>query len=114
MLGQVTLTWRRLGIGAVALVLAGLLLSLLVAASGLYNIAASRGHPFLLREFLELGMRRSVEMHAGRPVRPDLTDSGLNAWGSTLRGKLRDLPWLSWAGCQSSLGGNAAKTASPA
>ncbi len=79
---NITLTWRRLfgAIGVAALL--GLGVALLVAWSGLYNVAASRGHPAWLNWFLELGMRNSVEANAPRLTPPDLEDPELIALGA--------------------------------
>lgn len=80
---QVTLTWRRLAIGAAALFGFGLAGALLVAWSGIYSVAASRGHPAWMNMFLELGMRRSVEANAPSLEAPDLDDPGLIALGAS-------------------------------
>ena len=80
---RVTLTWRRLVIGGLASALAGIAAAGLVAASGVYNVAASRGHPFFVRQFLELGMRRSVKTHGDAPKAPDLTDPNLITLGAS-------------------------------
>lgn len=53
----------------VAILAAG---ALIVAGSGVFNVAASQGHPAAVREFLELAMRRSVELHA-----PNLPEGAL-------------------------------------
>lgn len=80
---QLILTRRRIVMGGLAFTLAGALLAVVVAASGIYNIAATRGHPFLLRAFLELGMRRSVEAHAGSSDHPELNDQNLITLGAS-------------------------------
>lgn len=56
--------------------------ALIVAWTGLYNIAASHGHPQWLNWFLELGMRRSVEANARELPVPDLADQGLVQLGA--------------------------------
>lgn len=59
------LTVLRLIAAVAALVIIGVGGALLVAWTGVYNVAASRGHPVWLNNFLELGMRRSVEANSG-------------------------------------------------
>jgi cytochrome c553 len=60
---------RWFGIAAVLALLGGVS-ALLVAWSGLVNIAASAGHPAWIEAFLELGMRRSIEQHSSKLVPP--------------------------------------------
>lgn len=64
------------------LALAGAVGAVLFAYSGLYNVAASRGHPLWLNWFLETGMRRSVQFHSSDAPTPDLTDPDLIALGA--------------------------------
>src|SRR5690606_35032220 len=45
---------------------------LLVAWSGVYNIAASKGHWAITRAFLSFGMRNSIEFHAAATKAPAL------------------------------------------
>lgn len=72
-----TLTWTRLALAGVALILLGTAGALIVAWSGIYNIAASQGHPAFFESFLELGMHRSVAVNATAPgPTPDLSDPG--------------------------------------
>jgi cytochrome c553 len=60
--------------GLAVLAAAGIVL---FAWSGIYNVAASRGHFAVVRWFLEFGMRNSVELHAA-PIRtPGLDDPAL-------------------------------------
>ncbi len=66
------------------IVVAGLALILLAVAglalftwSGLYSVAASRGHWAFVHWFLEFGMRKSVETHASGIETPPLHDSAL-------------------------------------
>jgi cytochrome c553 len=61
---------RWLGIAAV-LVVTGVALALLVAWLGIFNVAASAGHPAWVHGFLELGMRQSVRQHSDNIVPPD-------------------------------------------
>jgi cytochrome c553 len=79
----VTVTWSRLVYGLLALLAIGISGAFLVAWSGIYSVAASRGHPAWLNGFLELGMRRSVEMNAPDLKEPDLSDAGLIALGAS-------------------------------
>ena len=62
--------------------LAGVVGAIFVAYSGLYSVAASRGHPAWLNWFLETGMRRSVQFHSSDTPPPDLNDAGLVALGA--------------------------------
>lgn len=57
-------------------------LALLVAYSGLYNVAASAGHAPWIDRFLALGMRRSVIMHSLSVERPELDSPGLVRLGA--------------------------------
>lgn len=79
----VRITWTRIVYSLVALFLLGVAGALLVAWSGIYSVAASHGHPPWLNWFLELGMRRSVEVNAPDLKAPDLTDPGLIALGAS-------------------------------
>lgn len=60
MMGWVTSRWRALLLWALGLLAGGIALALLIAYSGIYNIAASAGHPAWLEWFLQLGKERSV------------------------------------------------------
>jgi len=62
------------GTGLAIMVLVG---ALLFAWSGVYNVAASRGHFAFTRWFLEFGMRNSVEFHASAIEAPPLDDPAL-------------------------------------
>lgn len=66
-------------LGLVLLAIAG---ALVVAYSGVYSVAASRGHPPWLNWFLETGMRRSVKTHSGGEEPPPLDDPELAALGA--------------------------------
>lgn len=83
MRAKVTITWTRIVYGFAALFVLGLAGALLVAWSGMYSVAASRGHPAWLNWFLEVGMRRSVEANAKDLKEPDLTDADLIALGAS-------------------------------
>jgi cytochrome c553 len=68
---------------ASAMLIAGLVaVALAVAATGVYNVAASRGHPPWLHAFLELGMRRSVALHSRGIESPPLTSRDLVRLGA--------------------------------
>lgn len=67
-----------LAAGAVILALGGFV----VAWSGVYSVAASRGHWALVEWFLEFGMRSSVRTHAIGIDAPDLDDSDLIRLGA--------------------------------
>lgn len=71
---------------AAAVVLAGLILApvaaLTVAASGVYSIAASHGHPAWLDWFLGLGLRRSIQANARDTGSPPLNDPDLVQLGA--------------------------------
>jgi cytochrome c553 len=64
--------------GLIAVAAAGLLL----AWSGLYSVAASRGHWPIVEWFLAYGMRRSVETHTIGLVAPALDDEDLVRLGA--------------------------------
>ncbi len=78
------LTPLRLLGGVVLLIAVTIIGALLVAWSGVYSIAASRGHPGWLNDFLELGMRRSVQTNSGLspPDHLDLDDPSLIQLGA--------------------------------
>lgn len=80
---RVTVTWTRIFFGGAVLTGVGMMGALLVAWSGVYSVAASRGHPEWLNAFLEFGMKRSVEVNAPRQAEPDLEDAGLIALGAS-------------------------------
>jgi cytochrome c553 len=67
------LTWTRVVILAVVVLLAGLLF----AWSGLFNVGASTGHWTITDWFLHYAMRQSVETHAGGIAPPPLDDPAL-------------------------------------
>tara|TARA_B100000678_G_scaffold291050_1_gene305987 strand:- start:7458 stop:8588 length:1131 start_codon:yes stop_codon:yes gene_type:complete len=79
---RITLTWKRLIFGISTLAVLGCVTALIIAWSGIYSIAASKGHPAWLNVFLEFGMRRSVEANARKLDTPDLSDSGLIVLGA--------------------------------
>lgn len=75
-------TFLKAAAALAGLALAGAVGAVLLAYSGLYSVAASRGHPAWLNWFLETGMRRSVEVHSGGAPAPDLDDPALVALGA--------------------------------
>lgn len=79
---SLTLTWGRIATAIASFALIGAIGALLFAWSGIYSIAASRGHPAFFESFLEFGMRRSVAMNAEAPAPPDLGDPGRIALGA--------------------------------
>jgi cytochrome c553 len=56
--------------------------AVLFAWSGIYNVAASRGHWALVEWFLRFGMRNSVELRAAMIYAPPLDDQNLVALGA--------------------------------
>src|SRR5690606_37992245 len=62
---------------------AALVAGFLVAWSGIYNIAASRGHWLVTRMALEFGMRSSVRTHALGIEIPPLDEAALIERGAT-------------------------------
>lgn len=78
---------RRIGLGraltwAAALALAGLGFVALAAWSGIYNVAASRGHWLVTDRLLRFGMENSVETHASAIAAPKLDDPDLVRLGA--------------------------------
>ena len=68
-------------LGILAAAGAGLLL---LAWSGVYNIAASRGHWNVVEWFLAFGMRNSVELRSRGIEVPPLDDANLVTLGAAL------------------------------
>jgi cytochrome c553 len=68
---------RRLVLTVLAVVVLAGVGVFLFAASGVYSVAASKGHYPWTRWFLEFGMRRSVAFHAIGIETPDLSDRAL-------------------------------------
>jgi cytochrome c553 len=69
---------KKIAIGLAILVVAGAVGAILFAWSGLYNVAATRGHWAITDWFLHFGMRNSVEtqsMSVGKP--PPLDDMAM-------------------------------------
>ena len=74
--------WQRGVFWGAGFLIAGILGVLLLAYSGFYSVAASRGHPAWLNWFLETGMRQSVQFNSGEFTPPPLDDQGLIALGA--------------------------------
>lgn len=68
---------KRVALTALAVIVLGAVGSFLFAASGVYSVAASKGHYPWTRWALEFGMRRSVAFHANGIEAPDLADPAL-------------------------------------
>jgi cytochrome c553 len=64
--------FKRWTVSLLGLGIAGVILALLVAYSGIYNVAASKGHPLWLDWFLRTGMRHSVLRHSSGIMAPQL------------------------------------------
>ncbi|WP_425409834.1 c-type cytochrome [Hyphococcus sp.] len=81
------MNWIRANISPILLSIAAILAliplgAVVVAYSGLYSVAASRGHPAWLNWFLETGMRQSVQHHSGAVDAPALDAPGLAQLGA--------------------------------
>ena len=72
----------KIVIGAVALMIGGGLALLLFAWSGIYNVAASRGHFVITSRLLEIGMRNSVKTHSAGLTAPSLHDENMVRLGA--------------------------------
>lgn len=74
---------------ASAILIAGLVIVVLaVAVTGVYNVAASRGHPLWMHAFLELGMLRSVALHSRGIEPPPLISPDLVRLGVAVSGRI--------------------------
>ena len=78
----IRLTWRRIVIGLAALGSLGVLGAVLFAWLGVYNVAASVGHFYVVDRFLRFGMESSVEARAPDIEPPDLSDPNLIRLGA--------------------------------
>lgn len=85
---QTVLSWRqasrlRVLLRQIALLVTGAIaIALLVAWSGIYNVAASRGHTRLVEWFLQFGMENSVEVRSSATDRPETLDADFIALGA--------------------------------
>lgn len=82
MMKYIARRWRYLLLWALGLLAAGVLFALLAAYSGIYNIAASAGHPLWLERFLQLGKVRSVKVNSGSVASPELDSAELVPLGA--------------------------------
>lgn len=73
-----------MAIGALAVGMAALaaFAAFVIAWSGLYSVAASRGHWALMERFLRFGMVNSVRTHAPQTKPPSLDDNGMIQLGA--------------------------------
>ncbi len=74
--------WKPIAAGAAALALLAASGGVLVAWSGLYSVAASKGHWLVIDRFLRFGMMNSVETHAPDVEPPPLDDADLIRLGA--------------------------------
>lgn len=72
MMEFITRRWRYLLLWALGLSVGGMLFALLAAYSGIFNIAASAGHPPLLHWFLQMAKERSVKVNSRHIKPPEL------------------------------------------
>jgi cytochrome c553 len=73
MMKYITRRWRSLLLWALGLLIGGILFALLAAYSGIFNIAASAGHPPWLHWFLQMAKERSVKVNS-KPIEPPELD----------------------------------------
>ena len=73
---------RHMALGALGTLIVLALGGFLIAWSGLYNVAASRGHWAIVEWMLAFGMRNSVELRAFMIDAPDLDDAGMILLGA--------------------------------
>jgi len=82
MINYVTMRWRSLLLWALGLLAGGALLALLAAYSGIYNVAASAGHPVWLERFLQMAKERSVKVNSRNIEPPELDTADLVPLGA--------------------------------
>jgi mono/diheme cytochrome c family protein len=70
-------SWHKLALAIGGTLGIAVVLVLAVVYSGVYNVAASRGHPAWLDWFLALGMRRSVSSQSSGVLSPPLDSPDL-------------------------------------
>jgi cytochrome c553 len=73
---------RHIALGALGTLIALAIGGFLLVWSGLYNVAASRGHWAIVEWILAFGMRNSVELRASMIDAPDLDDAGMILLGA--------------------------------
>jgi cytochrome c553 len=79
---RLTAHWHSLLLWALGLFAGGVALALLVAYSGIFNIAASAGHPAWLEAFLKMAKDRSVIFNSGSVKAPELEPAELVPLGA--------------------------------
>jgi cytochrome c553 len=79
---QLSKGWRRVLAYGLGFAIAGLGLVVLIAWSGVYSVAASRGHWPMVEWLLQFGMENSVETHAPDIAAPRLDDPDLVRLGA--------------------------------
>ncbi len=72
----------KIAIGVVALIIGGGLALLFFAWTGIYNVAASRGHFAITSWLLEVGMRNSVKTHSIGLAAPQLDNENMVRLGA--------------------------------
>jgi cytochrome c553 len=82
MMKYVTMKWRSLLFWALGLSVGGMLFALLAAYSGIYNVAASAGHPLWLERFLQMAKERSVKVNSRNIDPPELDTAELVPLGA--------------------------------
>lgn len=82
MIAWISRHWRALLIWGIGLYVGGIALALLAAYSGIYNIAASAGHPAWMEAYLMLGKVRSVEVNSKPVEAPELNFAELVPLGA--------------------------------
>lgn len=78
----VLVRWRWFLAGAAALALSGVAAVVMVAWFGIYNVAASEGHWYIIDRLLRFGMENSVKARDPDIVPPDLADPDLVRLGA--------------------------------
>jgi len=82
MMNYVTMRWRSLLLWALGLLAGGALFAFLAAYSGIYNVAASAGHPLWLERFLQMAKERSVKVNSRNIDPPELDTAELVPLGA--------------------------------
>lgn len=82
MMERVRKHWRSLLLWALGLFAGGVALAFMVAYSGIFNVAASAGHPALLEWFLKLAKERSVKFNSRQIASPALEFADLVPLGA--------------------------------
>ena len=82
MAGPLKQRWPLFLYWGLGLSLGAALLALIIAYSGIFNIAASAGHPHWLNWFLTLGKRRSIIVNSRPVIAPELNLADLIPLGA--------------------------------